>query len=601
MPPVRDLGVRYDLRFNHVFAGSGFESALRRSSSRTRSAGLDVPAGVHADGVPAAVQRPDEPHRPAITTNKWIDGPATEQKLGDLAVAAGIDVTKPTIFFVNASGVGNHTYVKTDVVDPDTGYNFGVVRASRKATAWGGTPTGTAADTSDRRVWFYDLSAGPEGWTDNWDVDNADVDGDGERDYRIPPLWHYQGPGLLKASHPGYAGTTTLGADLGKVTRYVALNLLFASSPLYPPYFQPNRIPSNVVLDVNTVEWWNNVDVSSTFIKPSFIQTALNGLPAGPAVTVGANQDLPFSGDWARCYQGFSSDKKLCFNDLASGVYAPFANPFLAAARNQSAFLPTSTPVGTYRAALINWGVGTKPKTPGGLLGFADDNWLNGTQSGVFSFVYPEVVPLGYGMTTTMTHEYGHHSSMSHPHDGYDSATGVDYGPGGDTQYAWLGDMSDSIMSYLDLADGFSQFDQDNSARHHAAGYAKIAKELAAPLGPVQKVADANVKLGLAQAAWAVQDYSTALGLAKGAYEDVVSAWGGAANVPILTTRDLVARGSGQARQRQQEPEGCQRRQGSERAPERQARLFEVAHDVARHDPRGSGDGAPRRRPPLTR
>ncbi len=95
--------------------------------------------------------------------------------------------------------------------------------------------------------------------------------------------------------------------------------------------------------------------------------------------------------------------------------------------------------------------------------------------------------------------------------------------------------MSDSIMSYLDLADGFSQFDQDNSARHHAAGYAKIAKELAAPLGPVQKVADANAKLGLAQAAWAVQDYSTALGLAKGAYEDVVSAWGGAANVPILT------------------------------------------------------------------
>ncbi len=81
--------------------------------------------------------------------------------------------------------------------------------------------------------------------------------------------------------------------------------------------------------------------------------------------------------------------------------------------------------MGTYRAALINWGVGTKPKTPGGLLGFADDNWLNGTQSGVFSFVYPEVVPLGYGMTTTMTHEYGHHSSMSHPHDGYDSATGV--------------------------------------------------------------------------------------------------------------------------------------------------------------------------------
>ena len=42
--------------------------------------------------------------------------------------------------------------------DPDTGYNFGEVRASRKMIAWGGTTS---------RLWFYDLSAGPEVWTDN--------------------------------------------------------------------------------------------------------------------------------------------------------------------------------------------------------------------------------------------------------------------------------------------------------------------------------------------------------------------------------------------------------------------------------------------------
>jgi hypothetical protein len=288
------------------------------------------------------------------------------------------------------------------------------------------------------------------------------------------------------------------------------------------------------VLDVNTVEWWSNVDVSKTFIKPSFIQTALNGLTTGPAVTVGANQDLPFSGDWARCYQGFAKDNKLCFNDLYSPFYLPFATPFLAAARNTSSFLEPA-PVGTYRAAMVNFGVGTKPKTPGGLLGFADDNWLNGTQSGVFSFVYPEVVPLGYGMTTTMTHEYGHHSSMSHPHDGFDWATGVDYGPGGDTYYAWLGDMSDSIMSYLDLADGFSQFDQDNSARHHAAGYAKIATAIAAGLPSSGLITSANAKLGLAKAAWSARNYSQALQYAKSAYDDVVAAAGGLANVPILT------------------------------------------------------------------
>ena len=47
----------------------------------------------------------------------------------------------------------------------------------------------------------------------------------------------------------------------------------------------------------------------------------------------------------------------------------------------------------------------------------------------VFCFISPEVVQSGYGLTTTQIHEVGHHLGMSHPHDGYDSETGVDYGP----------------------------------------------------------------------------------------------------------------------------------------------------------------------------
>ena len=144
-------------------------------------------------------------------------------------------------------------------------------------------------------------------------------------------------------------------------------------------------------------------------------------------------------------------------------------------ARNRADFLD-GTPA--YEAGLVNWSIGQKPKSPG-LLGFADDNWLDGTQSGVFSFVYPDAVAAGYGLTTTMIHEYGHHSSMSHPHDGYDPGTGVDFGPGGETYFAWLGDESNSMMSYIDLNWDFSQFDRDNSARHHAAGYAKIANIVA--------------------------------------------------------------------------------------------------------------------------
>lgn len=81
-----------------------------------------------------------------------------------------------------------------------------------------------------------------------------------------------------------------------------------------------------------------------------------------------------------------------------------------------------------------------------------------------------------------MIHEYGHHSSISHPHDGYDPQTGVDFEPTGDFFFAWLGDESNSMMSYIDVNWDFSQFDRDNSARHYAGGYALVANRVAADI-----------------------------------------------------------------------------------------------------------------------
>jgi hypothetical protein len=43
-----------------------------------------------------------------------------------------------------------------------------------------------------------------------------------------------------------------------------------------------------------------------------------------------------------------------------------------------------------------------------------------------------------------------------------------------------LGDESNSMMSYIDVNWDFSQFDRDNSARQHAAGYMMIANRIAA-------------------------------------------------------------------------------------------------------------------------
>ena len=53
-------------------------------------------------------------------------------------------------------------------------------------------------------MWFHDISAGPEMWAGSWNVDDADLDGDDEPDYRIPPIWEY---GQLPAGRRADAAT----------------------------------------------------------------------------------------------------------------------------------------------------------------------------------------------------------------------------------------------------------------------------------------------------------------------------------------------------------------------------------------------------------
>ena len=105
------------------------------------------------------------------------------------------------MFFVNWCGRDDfkfHVYTKTDEPDPDTGYNFGIERDSRKMIAWGGTTPDDEESGlgSLHRIWFYDLSAGPEGWTDNWNVDD---------DYRLP---HAAGVGV-RQPEPATGRSTT--------------------------------------------------------------------------------------------------------------------------------------------------------------------------------------------------------------------------------------------------------------------------------------------------------------------------------------------------------------------------------------------------------
>jgi hypothetical protein len=252
-----------------------------------------------------------------------------------------------------------HVYTKTDEPDPDTGYNFGVERESRKLIAWGGT---TPDDEENglgalRRVWFYDLSAGPESKTDNWNVDDADLDGDGVPDYRMPPIWEYT-PG-------GYRAPSALSGDLALVARYVGINLLFTSSPLYPPDLTPPDLPHSVNIDANTDEGIPGVDASRRYIKPGLVLDELSELQPATRFSYD-NQDLPFTGKARACYVQWLQDVP-CYPALD---YPGFANLFLYNALNLER---TQDDAGRVDYELPNFNYATTDDLYAGFLGFADD------------------------------------------------------------------------------------------------------------------------------------------------------------------------------------------------------------------------------------
>jgi hypothetical protein len=231
------LGISYSYDYDVTCASSGYERRFFSTLSR-----LAEPAPL----TELQQQYNDQRNNVLeVTDNHHIDAPTVERWLADHP-PAGVDTRQDTIFFVNWYGRPDfkfHVYTKTDEPDPDTGFNFGVETQSRKLIAWGGT---TPDDEENRlgrlrRAWFYDLSAGPESWTDNWNVDDADLDGDDVPDYRMPPIWEY--------TRGGFRAPSALSGDLGKVARYVGVNLLFTSSPSFSPELTPPDLPHTVNID----------------------------------------------------------------------------------------------------------------------------------------------------------------------------------------------------------------------------------------------------------------------------------------------------------------------------------------------------------------
>lgn len=403
-----------------------------------------------------------------IEQTRYIDGPETEKWLAKRARdQLGISPNSYTVFFVNWYSRPDfqfHVYTKTDFADPDTDYNFGEQRPSRKMIAWGG---------STGRSWFFDISAGPEAKSGSYDITNPDLDGDEVPDYRIPPIWEYDAE--------GYRDPSELTGDLARLTRYVAINLLFATSPLYDPLVTTPGLDGSKVVSINVLQGDPGTD-GRKYIDKDYLKRQLRAFQPYYDWKVDITQTKPIDPGAKRALEIFAGVTAPGPADC--GFYPPFSlddyfgELYCYFNANLNKYIPRY-PTNAYIAEVFAFNT-TDEIDPQGLLGFADDNWINGTQTYVFAFDSPFVRTLGYGFSTTIVHEVGHHVGMSHPHDGYDPTLGLDYGPGGETYFVWSGDESNTIMSYIDLAEGFGTFDLDNMYRYEAAGYLNRSNELLA-------------------------------------------------------------------------------------------------------------------------
>jgi hypothetical protein len=399
-------------------------------------------------------------------------------------VKLGINPTDDTVFLIDWYGRPDfqfHTYTHFGHPDPDTGIDGGFYTGSL-TRAWGG---------SSGPTWFYDLSANPDYWDDSYDVDDADIDGDGVTDYRMPPIWEY-------GNTSGYRPFTDLSGDLAKVLRYVALDLLFTPSPLYDPAVTVPGPDGGKQVDLDIFEG-DPASNGEADVHPDSIQAQVQGLE--PYYHLGVTvHDQPLAGDPLTAWSAATSSPtpSSCLSQYA----LPEAVLYCFFHDNRASYFPPSGQDAVIPAAGF-----TVPANPFNWSGETDDDWSTGLPSFIYEIDYPALRAGLYAYTEITSHEAGHYVGLSHPHDGYDSTTGTDIEPKGPTTFAWTGDESSTLMSYLWGEESYGVFDRDNLARWQVARLLDLADTdagvlLSAPHSPTVDqhlaAADAAFKTSLA-------------------------------------------------------------------------------------------------------
>ena len=458
------LGIRYTYDYDMVFTDEAYEDAF---FAKLTELGTTTPPTAYQLNYNAQTSNVLD-----IADNLEISASAVERHLAFNA-PEGVDTTEHTVFFINWFGRDDfkfHVYDKSDEPEPESGFNFGAIDTG-KLIAWGGsTPDDPQTGLGElRRVWFHDLSAGPDWRTQGWNLDAPPGK-------IMPPVWEY--------TEGGARTPAELSTDLALLTRYVAIDTLFTSSPLFPPSITPSKLPTTIDLDMNVYEGNPDLD-GSALLDTEFLAARLQALRPLNEFT-SDTQDRDFYGPkqlacWASWTAGNVVDPNIHSAPSCYPRYPYAANANLLVHNSVNLPATLDDPSADYEGSGFAYMIPSDGLVPP-WLGMADSNHVDGTQSFIYLAISPSSLTY-YGMTNVAAHEYGHHFGLSHPHDGYDFENDKNFGPNGDRYFVWVGDESSTAMSYMFNEWDFGQFDRDNMNRWMAAAYLDHA-EKGRGLGP---------------------------------------------------------------------------------------------------------------------
>jgi hypothetical protein len=456
------IGLTYDFDYRTVFAGDGFEDAFfgfLRSIAIGPIAGGTVFQQAYA-AHPLAAE--------AIPASFTVDATAAEHWLAAASgPLLGVDTTRPTIFVVNWHGRPDfvfHTYGFLGQ-RPHTAFPFGFTHAGQMV-AWGGSPADVpyGALGRDARVWFYDVSAGPDYGTANWLLGPGDVDGDGVTDHRIAPIWEY-------GTDHWYRPFDDITGDLAKLVRFVAVDTLFAASPIYDPALSEPLLVDDVELDLNIFSaWTGRVPLSSLLLGP--VQPALARLDPTRRFTVDSSV-APLDGPLAAAFDcqqsAYGPQPRSCYGnapprfeeDDLSIFTGPFYDLDRYFARHGHQYLDAVR----YELPLAVFDLPDERAPRNLLAGLASSRPPN-HQGWTYAWLTPSLRQLlARTDAGVVSHEVGHHLGLSHLHDGYDPIVDDDFTSTGPFFFTFTGAEAHSGMSYIPNTDEFGQFDRDHIAR----------------------------------------------------------------------------------------------------------------------------------------